>query len=464
MSADQQNVCSFCKESLSSDASLVPESGNDYRLGPFSQMAGRSLLDLDGEKVKFVVPLYDTQDARADWHSSLYDCCQSCYYSGVYQLIKYRKHCADKRVVGDIVHCKNALFMTTRLQNYLDTDLKVLPRDFITYRKGGENEDMCLFCKDTPAEYPVHVSSAQGSMTFQDTETFACRDCNIRIDHKLKSMESERGMFSGYSPSESQRIKDYVDLLKFEPNVHLYYQHGIGPSDIEADQYIEPWCFATMKDKCYFCQNTVYPSNFGAYVEVPVPSSTRFIGGKVIACNSSLQAIKAYTATTKVIDLAVDEICATCGGSYSVTTYENRVREIDHTTDKHMCPACTFKQVFLSEKNVYFDPDEDQRHKQLLCAYCTDTFHVDLTIPRKTLVTKYVTKDNKLCCSDCKFKNKIPIFVSESSINGRFRVYAGSSGEFLINIYNQAGQLIATHKKATTAVNIPFLLKDGKTT
>lgn len=370
--------------------------------------------------------LFESPLSDAKFSFSWKNVCKDCYVLGPQQLEHYR-NCLNKRGLRvEVIHKGDGTFMTNRLKEYLDSEASRLPSDYEQYRKGGKYEDMCVFCKNSPADYPIyqHVEGTTASNPGRvkiPTQTYACVECfseakELYIDHgsaQAQLFDTEPFATNG---EVGERMRRYVVEGSFVEEVHLYLQHRtkthISDNNTHNDPSISP-----LREHCYFCG--VYTPNNFKLLDVPVRVSNYFTGGVVRYCKKSCEKRLHLTemAEPVVTDISVrtrTNKCRLCHKEYLVDIFEHRMREAGGTIDMHMCPSCTYKTNFYGEESTLFGERDNKelRYSECTCDFCSTEFQLDLTLSRSYIKRKYVSSNHKICCPACKYHGMFPIFVT----------------------------------------------------
>lgn len=408
--------------------------------------------------------LFESPASDAKFNLTWSLCCDSCYKLGPVQLEGFRNRLNRRGLKTQVIHKGNALFMTDRLKRYLDSRGTILPHDFETYRKGGINQDTCLFCKDIPADYPIYQymrseAAHNIGLVKVPTQTFCCMECfseskEMYLDHSNLDPRLFDDTPYNLRGNALERIRKYVIEGTFTDEVELYYQHRIGTKkDLSAP----------LKEHCYFCSKHLYSGY--KILDVPVRVSNYFTGGRVRYCKSceheknSLELTATNPADWSVLT-RLDQ-CKLCKIQYAVNVFEFKNRETAGTLLMHMCPSCCFKANVAGENNETFGKREDKwsRYSECNCEYCHEYFVVDLTIASTYLKRKYVSKDTKLCCSVCNYGGRFPIFVSQEVTNplsSKVRCY--QIGEKVLFRYFRDTTVIQSSLKRARPEEVPFIL------
>lgn len=432
-------------------------------------------------RTALTLSLFESPQSDAKFSVSWARVCRPCYKAGVQQLERLRARLTRHQTRTEVIHKGDGTFMTTRLQKYIDSRGESIPNNYEKYRTGGSKAGLCVFCDNTPADYPVYKyalrqSASSGPVRGRiPTQTSMCADCfeeakDVLLEETRTEVKTlfQDEVFSRKSEA-AHRIRQYLYHGKFLEDVEEFYQHKDDPDEnISPDEEQLP-TVAPLKYHCYFCGELA--RNNYKVLEAPVIASHIFTGGKVRYCKSCEKYLQdLQRLDPKVIDLQafmVAETCDTCQKYYSVNSFEHRSREVSNTINKHMCPVCTFKSNFKREQGIQVvmlpmqKGSPDARHATCQCQYCNEEFTVDLTLPMRTLRKKHSSPENKVGCSACYHKGKFPIFVaSPNSLSGIDRIRCYSLKNKVLFLYFRNDEVVDTALQPIKPEDIPFVIKN----
>lgn len=349
-----------------------------------------------------------TVKKKNDFSKTPYRMCWDCYQH-VRELSEFRSKLYQNKFFGAVIAYRNNSFMTSRLENYLDSKGLILPGDWTEYTDRGKHEGKCLFCQSIPGDYPVKRYNGFLSVT---TKCKCCDDCWLDVRDMEEALTA--GELFGVNDldlHEALRISNFVRKAEFDETVESHFQHlPMYPNDspvYKTGHFVE---------NCYFCKE--YVDSSYVLVNVPVTSSDSFSGGKVRCCKQCQERIKNMRLTDPHAlkeDMFIPQICDSCGTDYEVTLAEMKVRQQYDTIGAHMCPACTFQRAYETDDDN-FKPEMDLRYKEFSCKICGETFFIDLTLSRSYIKTKNVTKNAEFCCSICANSGNFSIFAVKDGL------------------------------------------------
>lgn len=418
--------------------------------------------------------LFQFYDRKTDSNNSRitpYLICPSCYHSGITLLESTRLHFSKKAILKGANSLNTSLifkgnkFVTERLIKYVESQGRKLPVDFVRYRNGGINADICLFCGDVPADFPVEQYHSEHLHT--DSGCYACYSCNQAIENQVASL-MRNDIFAGANIDSISRIQKFVRTGEFDDSVELHYQHLIKDRDDDPD-YIGYEGIYT--HNCYFCKSITPDVKL---LQVPVTASSSFTGGHVRVCSNCNSKMSRFRAEDSYaldpLRIWEDDVCDACGADYLISIHEHRQREADGSIGKHMCPVCTHVRAFRGEKDSIFSvkAKDGTRYDMKRCSYCSGSVLFDLTLSRRILTKNFVSDEATIICSSCKYKNKSPIFVERLPATNRINRYYRFKDKFiaLVGESNPDTLIDTVELKCKTAEEAPVLLariRNGKT-
>jgi len=290
-----------------------------------------------------------------------------------------------------------------RLDLFIKSHLSKLPLNFVTYRIGGVNAELCLFCGNQHVGHTVFTYLNRELDTYTNTKTRMCEMCYEEVhvaEMELKDGTSnprlERIPFA--DSSLAYRISMYAVDATFDECVHSYYNFTV----VLPESILESiWL---MFRHCYFCRNLA--TDQYSLLTVPVHSSTLVSGGMVRSCNSCTKKLQTFEGGISALEARYPEdICKSCNNYYAISESELTNRSYYSDKGKYMCPNCVTKHLYtdpiVADKIILNDAENLFRNVALPCIICDTKYNVDLLSPNNNLYSK----SKKSICPDCFFVN-----------------------------------------------------------
>jgi hypothetical protein len=296
--------------------------------------------------------------------------------------------------------------MSERLEYYINSNRKLLPRDINLYnsRRGGEKSHLCLFCEITDHDnIPIYEYSKNNAytQTRSITDCYMCHSCDELLEMHFLDRDNQTGDgdfiddIDYLDSPPSLKLTEYISKGRFNEDVHSYY-FFLNP---EIDKYTTDYILAT----CYFC-GTNNLSNH-ALLEVPVDSHYNVVGGHIKLCHDCLFIID----KSKTVDNEVHDLCAKCNKHYIITFEELDFRKSENSMGLHTCPLCTHTNIHNYHKSPIkalrsnFSKTIDLipvRMLDIQCPCCTETVLLDVTI-HEDIIKNVLCLNNIIVCSTC---------------------------------------------------------------
>jgi hypothetical protein len=300
---------------------------------------------------------------------------------------------------------------TTQLERYLNSWGVDFPRDYLTFRPGGQNEDLCVFCSKPHEHNKVYAFNPLDADDDNPTNLHVncCDECSSQVDNLIA--EKYKVFWKELHPDwkspiqaendeldKTHRINQFMMTDSFSYDVHKFYLH----LDVMFDDYV----VKGHPNVCYFCRGA--SRTYGEqmkYVYNAVTLDRNVTGGKVVICkNCALDVYKLHQDNT------LASKCRKCGEDYRITheEYEERLRV--GTQDKHNCPKCVSKELnslddldtlLYSPKNLIPRRDVPERFIANECDFCHEGFMVDITVNHDILRQIHTGQENKCRCNVC---------------------------------------------------------------
>lgn len=318
-----------------------------------------------------------------------------------------------------------------RLELYLESYGKLLPKDSHDFTIGMSRYGECVFCYAKLASHTVytynHEVNASGFPIQTDSDTLCCVKCLQEIDQMEQDLPAEVIPNRDVPMNGELRIRQ---LLEDGELPRYWFQHNL----------IYPVAAKVRSWQCMFCDE---PLTHKARNEITlaVDNSQYMTGGRIGICTPCLQ------IWTKLLPEAgyVTDSCCNCGTNYTITDSELNYRSHEKIMSKLLCPACAVPLVISTER-VQMDDEGYRRYNITNCAHCNTDVSVDMMLDEPTRNKLYANDGDYACywCmleeADQKFysANRVP-FHSRSFENTMQLFYSAANGSVVVKTQHQKG-------------------------
>lgn len=336
---------------------------------------------------------------------------------------------------------------TTRIDTYISSYGSMLPRDAHKYLPKKVHCSKCLFCQHPHDGIAVIKFNSYASHEYGEMlDIFMCDECASKIVPMENTFEGDSLRNNMFSDEEKHYSRDRVKMFgdyKFDSSVHDHYLHG--------NINLFP-----LQKRCYACKKDV-PTDNKYRILVPTDNGDKLSGGLVHVCRycASHAAFKKHTKDDLVylfpygldhLNKISNDKCAVCHKTYPITNNERSYRQSNKSTGHHMCPTCTYKRVYESEKDALLSDWAGRdltRFSYASCEYCEQDICIDLTLSRRSLMSTIISKERKRICPSCHKYGPYPVFVLKLG-DVRFRVYRTGLNSYKVNKFTLYDKLLVS--------------------
>lgn len=316
----------------------------------------------------------------------------------------------------------------TRLEEYIQSNGKRIPRDFREYdsTQKKEKSHLCVFC--TTVEHDnifLYNRDIHGKLS--NTFSSICSACSMQIDTRVdihaEALEEEYdtgtpitgGAWGDDYYDHEAKSNSELDWTRHVPLKLLDFMN-----EAKYAQDVKTWLleldsqqFKYIKDRndtyCYFCDER---SEGRAAMFVPVDNGDELSGGNVRICTTCHDIVK-----EQFIDIPFAEAtCPHCSRDYYITYEEKDQRATNNSEGLHLCPPCTYSQLTYeyAKQNTSLGKlklakfpytHTPKRYITRACKVCYSNVVIDLSIIA-SVYEEYNLIESLLCCNNCKDAQK----------------------------------------------------------